>query len=53
MDNGRKQMNVQILDSAFKAAFSEAIKKVGMETFKRSSFFGSNDSRRAAEGGDE
>lgn len=37
-------MNVQVLDSAFKAVFSEAIRKVGMETFKRSSFFGSNDS---------
>lgn len=34
------------MERAFKVAFSEAIKKVGMETFKRSSFFGSNDSDR-------
>lgn len=35
-------MNVENLEAAFAAAFSNAIRVVGIEGFKRTSFFGSN-----------
>lgn len=37
-------MNAKALEAAFSAAFANAIRKNGIAAFKRSSFFGSNDS---------
>jgi hypothetical protein len=35
-------MNIRTLETAFEAAFSGAIRKIGVVAFKRTSFFGSN-----------
>lgn len=39
-------MNVKALDAVFLAAFSTAIRTVGVSNLKRTSLFGSNDSRQ-------